>query len=249
MARHRHLKNAPLREALIDIQFEPRIELDAIDRFVSSIADEFSKKTDIWEAFFGLNTTGASPESFSNHSAVGRRLESRDAPLVLQCRVTGFTLSRLSPYGKWEELQTDAKKLWEKFVAYLGDVKVNRIAVRYINELKLSLPIGDFEEYLTCPPKVPTGLPQALSGFLYKAIIPDEAMDCVSVVTQAMEGPPVEGATGAAITILLDIDVYRQAGIGIAQADKIWDGLARLREQKNRMFFEHLTEKTVEMYE
>jgi uncharacterized protein (TIGR04255 family) len=248
MALHRHLTRAPLREALVDIQFEPRVSLEDIDRFVSSISGEFPRKTDIWEAFFGLNLADAPGETQSRHQAIGRRLESTDEPFVLQCRVSGFTLSRLSPYGEWSDLRAVAHRLWGEFLKHVGMVHISRIAVRYINEIRIPLPIRDFADYLTCPPTVPDALPQALTGFLSKVIIPDESMDCVSVVTQAFEGPPSEGPTGAAITVILDIDVFRTISLDNTQSEKLWEALDTLRDQKNRMFFEHLQEKTVEMY-
>jgi uncharacterized protein (TIGR04255 family) len=121
--------------------------------------------------------------------------------------------------------------------------------VRYINEIKLPFPIIDFGEYLTCPPRVPDALPQGISGFLNRVIVPDEANKCVSIVTQAMEGQGPLVSEDASITILLDIDVFRTVRIQGDHFEEIWTGLDTLREQKNRMFFEHLTEKTVEMFE
>ncbi|WP_206999822.1 hypothetical protein [Trinickia mobilis] len=92
-------------------------------------------------------------------------------------------------------------------------------------------------------------MPQAVSGFLTRVIVPDETAKCTSVVTQAFEGPPSESPSGSSIMVILDIDVFRVTRIDDLAADDIWSGLDVLRDQKNRMFFEHLTEKTVEMYE
>lgn len=248
MARHRYLSRAPLREALIDLQFESRLSLEAIDRFVASIDATYGKNLALWEAVFGVNSEGASTETSSSHKAIGRRLESKDGPFVLQCRESGFTLSRLLPYGRWEDLQTEARRLWDSLQDQVGAFTVSRIAVRYINEIKIPLPLQDFGEYLTCPPKVPDALPQAISGFLTRVIIPDEGANCVTIVTQALEGPPTEGGSGVFVTVLLDIDVFRTTQIS-SRDEAIWIGLGALRDQKNRMFFEHVTEKTAELYE
>jgi uncharacterized protein (TIGR04255 family) len=222
--------------------------MEAIERFAGSIGPSYGKKQALWEAVFGLNKVGISPEASASNTAVGLRLESTDGPFVLQCRESGFTLSRLLPYGRWEDLQGEAQRLWTLMQEQVGALMVSRIAVRYINEIKIPLPLLDFGNYLTCPPKVPDVLPQAINGFLTRVIIPDEAANCVSIVTQALEGPATEGTAGAFITVLLDIDVFRNVQID-SRDEAIWTGLGVLRDQKNRMFFEHVTEATVELYQ
>jgi len=237
-----------LREALIDLRFEAPIALDVIDRFVASIADSYGTQADLWEAVLGLSTDGRA--AHSGNKIVGRRLEAANGPYVLQCRSTGLTLSRLTPYAEWEDLRNEALRLWEAFLAVSGSLVVTRTAVRYINEIGLPLPFADFDEYLTCAPVVPASLPQSLGGFLSRVIIPDPAKNCTSAVTQAFDGPPAERPDGSSsITVVLDIDVWRIVRLDASQAGDLWEGLDVLREQKNRIFFEYLTEKTVEMYE
>jgi len=247
VARHRQLRNAPVREALIDMQFESPVGLELVDRFAASIAQDYEKKGDIWEAFFGFSAEG-NPGTRAAHSSVGRRLEARDGPYVLQCRASGFTVSRLSPYGQWSELVSEARRLWRTFVEFAEQVVVSRIGVRYINEIELPLPIRNFGDYFVCPPKVPDPLPQAIAGFITRVIIPNTGCDCISIVTQALEAPPTPGPSGSSITVLLDIDVFRMTHLS-ARDQRVWETLGVLRDQKNLMFFEHLTEQTVERYE
>lgn len=247
VARHRHLSNAPVREALIDLQFESPVALDVVDGFASSMASDYEKKGDIWEAFFGFSVEGGA-DTKSAHASIGRRLEARGRPYVLQCRKSGFTVSRLSPYGQWSELLAETQRCWSAFTSLTGDPAISRIGVRYINEIKLPLPISAFSDFLVCPPKVPEALPQAISGFITRVLIPDPMHECTSIVTHVLEAPPTTGASDSSITILLDIDVFRVTG-GLVRAGKLWEALGVLRDQKNRMFFEHLTERTVERYE
>lgn len=248
MAAQRHLSRAPAREALIDIQFEPHVPLEAIERFAAIAEPEFKQNLDLWEAFVGFNANGNQPEASTRHTVIGKRLDSDQPPHVLQCRAGGFTFSRLSPYGEWKDLRNEAHRWWKVFYSEVQPHTVTRIAVRYINEIKLPLPMRDFSEYLTCPPRVPETLPQGISGFLHRVIVPDDFNNCVSIVTQAFEGQPSMAGDGASITILLDVDVFRTVRLQSDRIEEIWTGLDALREQKNRMFFEHLTEKTVEMF-
>lgn len=248
MAVQRHLSRAPAREALIDIQFEPGVSMEAIERFVAIAEPKFDRKLDLWEAFVGFKPGGNQPETNTSHAVIGKRFDSDLPPHVLQCRTGGFTFSRLSPYGEWKDLRDEAHRWWKAFYAEVQPHTVTRIAVRYINEIKIPLPMRDFSEYFTCPPRVPEALPQGISGFLHRVIVPDESNNCVSIVTQALEGPPSITGGSASVTILLDIDVFRMVNLQGDRFEEIWAGLDILREQKNRMFFEHLTEKTVEMF-
>ncbi|MBI5753276.1 MAG: TIGR04255 family protein [Hydrogenophilales bacterium] len=249
MARVRHLKNAPVKEALIDIQFEPGVEVADINRFASSLTNEFPKQHDMWEALVGFNVDGADASANTTPLVIGKRFDTGADPHVLQCRTSGFTFSRLAPYIEWECLRKDAKRLWSVFVSMVGQQTVKRVAVRYINEINLPLPIKDFGDYLVCPPRVPESLSQGISGFLQRVVIPDEKNRCISIVNQLFEGASVMSSGQQAISVVLDIDVFRQTEIDSSKVDEIFVILDALRDQKNKMFFEHLTEPAVERFE
>jgi uncharacterized protein (TIGR04255 family) len=246
MAVQRHLSRAPAREALIDIQFEPKVTINAIDQFIATIEPQFKKKSDIWEGVIGFNISEGTK---TKQTVIGRRIDFNEPPYVLQCRIGSFTFSRLSPYGTWQELRTEAHRWWRDFHAAVQPKVVTRIAVRYINAMKIPLPINDFSDYLTCPPKVPEALPQAISNFLVRIVIPDDINNCVSIVTQALEDQPTVRNEGASITVLLDVDVFRTTRIEDNRIEEVWSGLDALRAQKNRMFFEHITEKAAALFE
>jgi uncharacterized protein (TIGR04255 family) len=245
VAAQRLLTNAPVKEALVDIRFEPALSLETIDQFVEVSKAQFPKKTDIWEALVGFHVGG---EASAKSSAVGRRLDSPDVPYVMQCRVGGFTFSRLSPYVTWTEFRAEARNWWQSFQRVAEPRVVTRVAVRYLNAIPLPLPMADFGDYFTCPPQIPRGLPQALSGFLQRVVIPDRETLSTAIVTQALEDQPVPAREASSVTVLLDIDVFRETQIPGSGTDEIFASLDVLRDQKNRMFFEHLTEKTVEMF-
>lgn len=238
-----------MREALIDIQFDPPISLERLDAFVAELQLEYPRQTDLWEAVVGVNVDGSVASTNSTHAKIGKRLDSDVLPHVLQCRLGGFTLSRLCPYGEWQDLRDESQKMWALFYKIVGPETITRLAVRYINEIKLPLPISDFSDYFTCAPQIPESLPQVLSGFLQRVIIPDEAEKCVSIVTHALEGSQPNVNDGASITVILDIDVFRTTSIEASNFDEIWNVLDVLRAQKNRMFFEHLTETAVRIFE
>jgi len=239
------LSKAPVREALIDIQFEQQVSNDVINTFNELASTRFEKSMPLWQTFFGISFTQDGPDHNPlSKTAIGVRLETKEPPHVLQCRTNGFTFSRLSPYKSWDDLRLAAKSEWDRFIDIAPNITINRIAVRYINELKIPLPFKDFAEYLSCPPEVPEGLPQSVSSFLQRVVIPDPDNNCTSIITQSLNDAgvmPVES-----ITVLLDIDVFRAVSIDLSDSELIWSELGELRNIKNRMFFGHITDEMVE---
>ena len=246
MARQRHLNSAPIREALIDFQFDHPVTLDLIEEFSNFHSDKYPLKTDLWQSIIGIEVHGIDAKNNSKVDRLGKRLSSEQHSFILQVRKNGFTVSRLNPYKDWNELKSETLKLWNKFMEIAKIDSVNRVAVRYINELKLPLPVMDFGDYLVCPPEVPKALPQAINGFMTRVVIPsEEDRSEVAVVTQALESNSRDQSN---ISVILDIDIFKIWDIPIS-GSLVWSCLDKLREKKNMIFFEHLQERTVELYE
>ncbi|VTU16823.1 TIGR04255 family protein [Variovorax sp. PBL-E5] len=249
MAVPRHLNNAPIREGLIDVHFEPAVSLDSLDRFAASLADTFPRKSQLWQIAMGvdLKTGREAPTSSSQRSATGVRLESEPQGYVMLARTTGFTFSRLAPYRDWDELRGVAKPLWDKFVEMVQPRTVTRSAVRYINLLPLPYPFADFSEYLNAAPMVPLNLPQSLSAFVQRVVMVEQATNRCAIVTQALEESQASIQPGT-VGIFLDIDTFK---VMRADADdaQVWGTLDSLREFKNTIFFEHITEKAAALFE
>lgn len=245
------LTHPPVREALIDIQFTPATDLAILEAFAAELADEFDGSSPIWRTQFGLHLgpEGAGQAQEPQVAQLGLRLPSLQRSYVLQCRLNGFTLSRLSPYDQWEEFKANARRYWERFLAMVAPVdsdqsRVTQITVRYVNELRLPLPLRDFSDYLTAPPEVPASLPQALQSFLQRVVIPlpDDART-VAVITQALDAPQ---PPADAVSVILDIDVRRHLDIGVAVPEPLWHALDQLRDEKNKIFFNYITVRMLE---
>ena len=120
--------------------------------------------------------------------------------------------------------------------------RVNRLAVRYINAIELPLAGADFDEYLTAGPRIPESLPQFLTSFLQRVVLPFAEVSGHAIITQALEAPTTRG-----LTAVLDIDVFAECLIDGADPE-IWSKLGQLRIIKNRIFFASLTKKALESY-
>ncbi len=247
MPEPRHLTNAPIREAAIDVQISPPVSLDVLQTINGRIKDKLHKRGEVWQASIGLDLDkDGSGTANAERTPIGYRYDFTDSPYVLQCRVNGFTFSRLPPYETWEKLSATARELWEIYLETTKPQTVSRIAVRYINGLQLPLPIADFAEYLNVSPEIPAGLPQTLASFLQRFVIVDDSSECAAVVTQVLEEQQTQLNK---ITILLDIDVFKTFSALAPNTDDVWATLEKLRDFKNRIFFKYVTEKTLGIFE
>src|SRR5262249_50624374 len=104
----RHLRDAPITEAIIDFRVKARSAFDPkeFNRLKPELLARFPKMD---EARFGSITfqfppTGATPPVMEAQGLQGVLFRSADEKLVTQFRTDGFTLNRLKPYSSWEEL-------------------------------------------------------------------------------------------------------------------------------------------------
>jgi uncharacterized protein (TIGR04255 family) len=172
----------------------------------------------------------------------GRRYSTADASSVLQLRRDGMTFSILKDYQSWDETKALAQGYWDRYSRLAPSVPIQRLAVRYINVLEFSVPVANFDDYLTAGPRIPHELPQRLTGFLHRVVIPFDPDGTTAIVTQALE-PPKE----TRIPMVLDIDVFVECSLDGRSAE-MWSRLDKLRNIKNAIFFSSVTERALETY-
>jgi uncharacterized protein (TIGR04255 family) len=246
MTRIRHLARAPIAEALIDIRVQPRdgISGDSFNQAAEEVSSTYPvvQRIESLAATFGVQE-GKPMAPDATYSQIGLFLKTSDERNIVQFRTNGFTFSRLPQYTSWDEMFPEARSLWREYCAAAKPRRVIRLAVRYINRLRLPLPL-DLATYLSAPPTVPEGLPPVLRAYLTRLVLNDADTGNSVIVTQALE-PSVDTDH---LVLLLDVDAFRDVDLdpGDSRLESI---LGMLRDLKNRVFFGSITEQTAEMYE
>lgn len=223
------LTKAPITEALIDI----RVEL---------IKTQYPEKQAQKISQIKFEPKAEELVKSSKSEITGYRYISSDKKQIVQARLDGFTFSRLHPYIRWEALRDEACRLWRLYKDIASPDSITRVAVRYINNLNIPMPIRDFGDYLTAPPTIPEGLPQGVSSFLTRTIIHEPSFGANAIITQVLEQIVADVAP-----IILDIDVFKLQPKGIEEEDA-WETIEKLRHFKNKIFSSSITNRLKEMY-
>jgi len=239
------LRNAPITEALVDIRVKLPSQTDVgkIDSMYELIKDRYPKKQEQRMSEIKIELKPGEELAKQLTKINGFRYLSSDEKEIAQARMDGFTFNKLFPYTRWEDLRNEAHRLWLTYREIACPDLVTRVALRFINNLKIPMPIKDFDEYLVCPPRVPEELPQGVSSFLMRVVIHEPSFEANAVITHALES-----VVGEVVPIILDIDVFRLRLEGIKE-DDIWNALENLRIFKNRIFFASITKKLTEMFQ
>lgn len=248
MAHPRHLRNAPITEALIDLRvIAPKdFSAHAFDSLKPRLAASYPvalERRGI-EARFEFAPSKVTASRPTDLGLQGLFFKSADDLTIAQFRTDGFTLNRLKPYTSWKQIFPEAMRLWKMYVDVVRPTSVSRLALRYINHLKLSPPVGEFKQFLTAPPEVPDGLPQGVSSFLNRVVIHEGTTGTAATITQAFE----QGLEVGSATIIFDIDAFKGDDFRPDSPD-IEEVFGQLHDFKNSIFFSSLTDTLLQQYE
>jgi len=241
-----HLPNAPVAEAVVEIRVRlsrPVVEAD-FNAFRDRLKDQFPTAQNI--RFVASHMQFGSDEELKNDVStglIGVRLDDKEGHWVVQAKSDGLAVSRLPPYESWDGLVATLQALWPVYVEVFKPSTVLRLGVRYINRVLLpDTEKVDLDTVLTAGPKIPPTLPQDLTQFVTRVVIPLAADGIVLTVLQSLESAPGD-TTGRRAFVVLDIDAACEQTMS-PTAPEMWDRLDSLRHAKNMAFFGSLTEPT-----
>lgn len=247
MTEPEHLTHAPIVEASlgINVTLPDSIDNDKLASFQERLGGRYPTKEVrmMWSGQVEIKP-GSPPTTTGAGGPTGYLFRSADGTQAVQALRQGFSFSRFRPYQDWETFSREARDLWSRYAALTKPEKVTRIGLRYINRLELPLPFHDFKEYLLTLPEIAPGLPQGLSGFFFRVVIPIEKAEAFATITETIvEGEEPKGV----VPVILDIDVFRMGAFPIV-VEKLWSAFDRLRELKNDIFFKTITDKAKDLF-
>ena len=242
--RDRHYDKAPIKEAIIDIQIEnsPSLTPASFESAEVIPPEGYTERHKVIVGEVQGRLEDGLLTASSQQQPMGYAFVGGEGKNIAQFRVNGFTFNRLAPYQTWDQLRSEATKLWSVYRRIVGALPVIRIGLRYVNQLDLPMPVRDFRDFIRLYPEISSDLPQELAGLFLQVHIPQEDLGAMAIINEAMVPPPNPNVA----SIVLDIDIFIQ-GLKLLSDDEVWKTMEALRLRKNLIFEGCITNNTREL--
>ena len=240
---------APIVEAVIYIQIsfdEPIIENSLMNAMSGKFGTGYHFAGSQREIQFQATVTPPQPpnQTFRDLGWKGLRFHSSDKKYIVQFNRDGFALSRLEPYENWEKFSDEALRLWNGYAEFTKPTQITRLGLRYINRIQLPPNESRFQEYVNVGSSTPESLSFIVSGFMHQdAVIVPNYSYAINIIKTLQQ--PANLSLG--LNLILDIDTFSTVSLTVHRS-QIKNHLAEIRWLKNKVFFDTVTEKSLERF-
>lgn len=196
-------KNPPIVEAFCEIFFVGS-EWDSTipGSFYQRVRESYPDKQELTR--FGV-TFQVAPQGQVNAQGTPdkplMRFYKRDKSQLIQLAENLLTVNQLKPYCGYERFQSDIDKAIRVYIDVAAPKTVERIGLRYVNQI--NIPSNDFDlaEYLKLLPGVPEDVASAITGFTTRLSLVARHPQHQVYVTLSTAPPISEGSA----TLILDL--------------------------------------------
>ena len=232
-------KNPPIQEAIFSVTFSEDFSAELLEQFINSdfVKAKFSPKA---KQLFKAKATfeeknGEFQTKNSSKTPNGYRLDSDDKSRTLILKSNQLSYHKIRSYCSWEESMSEFSEIW-KNISSDETHQCNNLGVRFVNVIKLPFESIELSDFFALYPTIPSGIPQTLEGFFMTVTIPKGEMR--ANIIQTVESN--DSVQNDKIGIILDIDITKP----IQRKLIIGEDFQEMRDYKNELFFNIITEKT-----
>ncbi len=236
----------PIVEAVLELRFTSVADV-GLDRLGSALAgeDDYRPPEPAIDREALLMLSDEAVDSSIQRETRGLMYRSADERRIVRVFPTYLTLSELAPYTGWEGFSMEALRLWAKYREVVEPKQLVRVGVRYINRLEFPGETARLDDYLHTFPQVSADVSAPIVRFLMNTnhILPERR------ASVNLNLASVEPSRPGVISILLDIDAYRDGTFSIeaSSIEDIPSILQELRQVKNLFFEASITNRVREM--
>ena len=209
----RRYRNPPLLEAVCEFRLtqDTYWDLTIPGLFYERVKDEFGRREQrvVQELELAQETQSVEQRVRTSERAL---FFTEDRRMIIQLGPRLLVINALRPYPSWEAFKRRIDMAWKILQEVVEVTGLDRIGLRYINEIQIPDQPADLHKYLAFYPFVGQSLPQRMVSFIAGAVFPyaDDRDRCRVQVT------PAGGDRSA---VILDIDYFLARSRAVSPAD------------------------------
>jgi uncharacterized protein (TIGR04255 family) len=234
MAQIRPLSRPPIREAILEFQIAPMVDISIEELEQWEIPSTYSalkikKSSDAQPKRISDFPSG---ENSTTHLIVGGISQDSKQNIAVQIMRNRLTVNKLAPYTNFNSLKEETQTFWEQYQRKLNPEKIQRVGLRYINEISLS----ELPEHYLLREFVPQGKLAAQAIRSYQRYEIRRAEEQIAGLVQII----IENESKR---LFIDIDLFSER---LYQANDalVWsESVEQLHSLKNDLFFSTITEE------
>lgn len=233
------LKNPPLVEAVCEFRFDPASEWDwtVPGRLFDKIGDEFSERSEVRRLEVTVEQGGEkSPSPAVIETGPDRiQLKRPDGSAMVQVGPKLLAINHLRPYPNWETFRGLILRVYQTYCDIAGSSALDRIGLRYINQIPIPSAGRKINEMLTIQPKLSRSLDRPVTSFFQRYALEHENPKgglIHQTGLQIVDGNPI---------VALDLDFFSKAVADIASVESMMDWLDQAHERVEEGFIDSLT--------
>jgi uncharacterized protein (TIGR04255 family) len=237
-----HYGKAPIVEAIIDLRIDP-LPGRELERLRDRFKGRFPSIEEMRSIKVELSSAGAVQQ---DSTLAGYKLTATNAADLLLINENSFATVRLAPYNRWEVFSQQAKDNFDTFTKVVGRTSVSRVGVRFVN--RLDIPSGlllgqSLSKFL----KIGISLPMEVTGEIGNFSLVVEGREPQTSSAFVLRSGIVQPVIINHVSIQLDIDAYIVEVP--SRLDDLWAGVERLRQAKNNVFENSITDELRRLFE
>ncbi len=242
------LSKAPITECVVEVRARATTDWkeDIITEPLKQKLPEYPsfKPETEFKAELTIKENTKADHSIKNMGLKGLVFNSGDKLQLARFHRDLFSFNRLKPYCDWERFSSEAIRLWNIHNDLAKPVEVQRVGLRFINQIEVSNDSFELEDYLKVSPKEPDGLDLPFANFYHKDSFLVSGYNYIINIIKTLK--PSADPTDISKYIIIDIDVFTYKPIDINNIC-FENCLDEMRWLKNKAFFGTITEKTKEI--
>lgn len=162
------LKTPPLIEALCEFRFVENTNWDWVlpGQLYDKIKGEFPERAQIQGVGFQIQASPKVKPIASIHTLPDRvQLKRADGSAMVQVGYNLLAINQLKPYPSWTEFLALIMQIFEEYQGIVGNIVLERIGLRYINQLSVSEKTADIGDAITLIPPLTGILARPIHAF------------------------------------------------------------------------------------